>query len=228
MGAALWQSIQCESWAYRSQTPARSHRLRTDYIDILQFHGGDAETLQRTGLIDLLCQFREHQRIHFLGSSSSLPDLPGLIALGVFNTFQIPYSCLAPQHGDLIRQPASTGAGILLRGGIAQGGPDAEIQRPALNDVWTRARLDELLQPGMSRAELILRHTLAAAVGTGNGREASDIANWSWRWIRFPGGSNPVLIPGKSRTAMARVCRQRACKAAACRIASERLPEILW
>ena len=27
-------------------------RLKTDYIDLLQFHGGDAETLQRTGLID--------------------------------------------------------------------------------------------------------------------------------------------------------------------------------
>ncbi|MEO8497012.1 MAG: aldo/keto reductase, partial [Planctomycetota bacterium] len=27
-------------------------RLRTDTIDILQFHGGDAETLQRAGLID--------------------------------------------------------------------------------------------------------------------------------------------------------------------------------
>lgn len=136
-------------------------RLRTDYIDILQFHGGDAETLQRTGLIDLHCQFREQQRIRFLGSSSSLPDLPGLIALGVYDTFQIPYSCLAPQHDDLIRQAASTGAGIILRGGIAQGGPDAEIQRPALNDVWTKARLEELLQPGMSRAELILRHTLS-------------------------------------------------------------------
>lgn len=136
-------------------------RLRTDYIDILQFHGGDAETLQRTGLIDLLCEFRDQQRIRFLGSSSSLPDLPGLIDLGVFDTFQIPYSCLAPQHRDLIVRAAATGAGIILRGGIAQGGPDGEIQRPALNDVWNTANLDELLQPGMTRSELILRSTLS-------------------------------------------------------------------
>lgn len=136
-------------------------RLRTDHVDILQFHGGDAETLQREGLIDTLREFRDQGLTRFIGVSSSLPNLPGLIELGVFDTFQIPYSCLAPQHHDLITMAAQAGAGIIIRGGIAQGGPDAEIQRPALNDVWTRAGLDELLQDGMQRAELILRYTLS-------------------------------------------------------------------
>jgi len=149
-------------------------RLRTDYVDVLQFHGGDAESLRRAGLIDLLTDYRDQGVVRFIGASSSLPHLPGLIELGVFDTFQIPYSCLAPQHGDLITRAAETGAGIIIRGGIAQGGPDAEIQRPALNDVWTRARLDDLLPPDMPRAELILRYTLShphchtAIVGTCN------------------------------------------------------------
>jgi aryl-alcohol dehydrogenase-like predicted oxidoreductase len=138
-------------------------RLQTDYIDLLQFHGGDAETLQRAGLIEKLIEFREQGLIRFIGASSSLPNLPGLIDLGVFDTFQIPYSCLAPAHHDLITQASESGAGIIIRGGIAQGGPDAEIQRPALNDVWTQARLDELLPPGMERAELILRYTISHA-----------------------------------------------------------------
>lgn len=136
-------------------------RLQTDYIDLLQFHGGDAETLQREGLIELLMDFRDQGMIRFLGSSSSLPNLPALIELDVFDTFQIPYSCLAPQHHDLITQAAQTGAGIIIRGGIAHGGPDAEIQRTALNDVWSAANLDELLPDGMKRAELILRYTLS-------------------------------------------------------------------
>lgn len=136
-------------------------RLQTDHIDLLQFHGGEAETLQREGLIDLLVQFRDQGMVKHIGASSSLPQLPALIELGVFDTFQIPYSCLAPQHNDLISQAAESGAGIIIRGGIAQGGPDAEIQRPALNDVWTRAKLDELLVDGMTRAELILRYTLS-------------------------------------------------------------------
>ena len=135
-------------------------RLRTYYVDVLQFHGGDAETLQREGLIDLLRSFREQGMIKFIGASSALPHLPGLIDLDVFDTFQIPYSCLAPQHHDLITRAAEAGAGIIIRGGIAQGGPGAEIQRPTLNGIWTRANLDEILPDGMQRAELILRFTL--------------------------------------------------------------------
>ena len=135
-------------------------RMRTDFIDILQFHGGDAETLQREGLIDLLLSFRDRGLIRFLGVSSSLPNLSALIALNVFDTFQIPYSCLAPEHHDLITRAADAGAGIIIRGGIAQGGPDAEIQRPALNDLWSRAGLEDILPQGMSRAELVLRYTL--------------------------------------------------------------------
>ncbi len=135
-------------------------RLRTECIDLLQFHGGDAETLQRAGLIKLLEDFRAKGWIRFIGVSSKLPHLPGLIDLGVFDTFQIPYSCLAPEHHDWITRAADSGAGIIVRGGIAHGGPEAEIQRPQLNDVWQRAQLDELLPEGVSKAQLILRSTL--------------------------------------------------------------------
>ena len=149
-------------------------RLRTEYVDVLQFHGGDAETLQREGLIELLTSFRDQGLVRFIGVSSSLPNLPGLVDLGVFDTIQIPYSCLAPEHHEWITKAAETGAGIIIRGGIAHGGPDAEIRRPALEDVWSRAKLDEILPEGMSRGELILRYTLSHAhcdttiVGTGN------------------------------------------------------------
>jgi len=149
-------------------------RLQTDHLDLLQFHGGNADTLQRAGLIDTLIDYREQGVIKLIGASSSLPHLPGLINLGVFDAFQIPYSCLAPQHREWITKAAESGAGIIIRGGIAHGGPDAEIQRPALNDVYTKANLDELLPPDMNRAELILRYTLThphchtTIVGTAN------------------------------------------------------------
>lgn len=149
-------------------------RMRTDYVDLLQFHGGDAETLQRAGLIDQLVSFREQGLIRHVGVSSNFDNLPGLIALDVFETFQLPYSCLSPANHDLMSQAAEAGAGVIVRGGIAHGGPDAEIRRPALNDVWQDARLDELLDDDMTRAELILRFTLShpnchtAIVGTCN------------------------------------------------------------
>lgn len=136
-------------------------RLRTDFVDILQFHGGDAETLQREGLIDLLENFRSQGLVRFIGVSSKLPKLPALIDLGVFDTFQIPYCCLTPEHEPWITRAAECGAGMIIRGGIAHGGPDAEIERPALQNVWERSRLDEVLPSDMTRAELILRYTLS-------------------------------------------------------------------
>ena len=136
-------------------------RLQTDYIDLLQFHGGNAETIQQAGLIDTLLEFKSQGLIRFIGSSSSLPHLPGMIELDVFDTIQMPYSCLAPGHHDWITKAAESGAGIIIRGGIAHGGPDAEIDRPALFDVWNRAGLDELLSEDMNRAELILRYTIS-------------------------------------------------------------------
>ncbi len=136
-------------------------RLSTDHIDLLQFHGGDAETLESRGLIDQLMNFKAQGLIRFVGVSSKLPNLPGLIDLGVFDTYQIPYSCLAPEHDKYIQAAADSGAGVIVRGGIAHGGPDAEIQRPPLNDVWQNAELDQILPRGMQRAEFILRYTLS-------------------------------------------------------------------
>ncbi|GAA4434918.1 aldo/keto reductase [Bremerella cremea] len=149
-------------------------RMQTDYVDLLQFHGGDAKSLQQAGLIDQLLRFRDEGLVRHIGISTKLDDLPDLLALSVFETFQVAYSCLNPVHHDIITEAAEAGAGIIIRGGIAHGGPDAEIQRPALNDVWTAAKLEELLSDGMTRAELILRYTLShphcdtAIVGTCN------------------------------------------------------------
>lgn len=136
-------------------------RLQTSYVDLLQFHGGDAETLERAGLIDQLVDFQKQGLIRFIGVSSKLPELEKLIEMDVFDTFQLPYSALAPEHHDVITRAANSGAGIILRGGIAHGGPDAEIKRPVLDDTWSKAKLDELLPQGMSRAELILRFTIS-------------------------------------------------------------------
>jgi aryl-alcohol dehydrogenase-like predicted oxidoreductase len=135
-------------------------RLRTDCIDLLQFHGGDAQTLVSSGLVEYLMDLRSQGVIRFMGVSSQQPAIDALIDSGVFDTFQLPYSCLAPEHNQAITKAAESGAGVIIRGGIAHGGPDAEIQRPTLNEVWIAAGLDELLPDGMSRAEAILRYTI--------------------------------------------------------------------
>lgn len=158
-------------------------RLQTDHIDILQFHGGNAKTLRDAGLIDQLLDFKSQGIIGFLGVSTKLPDIEGLIDLGVFDTFQIPYSCLMPTHHDWITKAAAQGAGIILRGGIAHGGPDAEIERPVLNELWEKANIDDVRPDDMSRAELILRFTLShphchtVIVGTCNAQHLDENLN---------------------------------------------------
>ncbi len=136
-------------------------RLKTDSIDLLQFHGGDAVTLVNTGLIELLQDFRSQGLIRFIGVSSKLPQLSRLIDLQVFDTFQIPYSALDRSHDAEMTRAAELGAGIIIRGGVAQGGPDAEIQRPESIKIWEQAKLDELLPTDMTRAQLLLRYTLS-------------------------------------------------------------------
>lgn len=155
-------------------------RLQTDYIDLMQFHGGDATTLQASGLLDLMQEFKQQGLIRHFGISSSLPELPSLIDLGVFATFQIPYSCLDLEHEVCIQRAAATGAGIIIRGGIARGGPEAEIRRTEVNDLWEKAELSDFLDDGMTPAQLILRYTLTnphvdtVIVGTCNLQHLAD------------------------------------------------------
>lgn len=149
-------------------------RLRTDHIDVLQFHGGRADIARSRGLIDELVKLREERVIGAVGISTSLPEAEAWLDIPEIDVIQLPYSCLMPAHSELMRRAKALGKGIILRGGIAQGGPNAEIQRPALNNVWERAGLEQLLSSGMTPEELLLRATLShpdcdtTIVGTAN------------------------------------------------------------
>ena len=88
--------------------------------------------------------------------------------MGVFDAFQVPYSALQRDHEDIIATASAAGAGIIIRGGVARGAPtDWEGRRyymlssDAMKDRWEEAKLDELLEAGMTRMEFMLRFTLS-------------------------------------------------------------------
>lgn len=157
-------------------------RMRTDYLDLVQFHGTPSAAALADGeAIEALCDLQRAGKVRFLGASATLPHLPSLIALDVFDAFQIPYSALQRDHEALISDAARAGAGTVIRGGTVRGAgdkdwdvrrlPEVPAERP--REIWERAHLDDLLD-GASRVEWTLRFTFShpdldtAIVGTAN------------------------------------------------------------
>ena len=134
-------------------------RMRTDRVDILQFHNPKPEDVRQGNLVDVLKEIQSQGLTRFIAISSTLPHLPEFVEMGVFDTFQIPYSCLQPEHHDAITLAGEAGAGVVVRGGIARGGPESDVAVADRAKLWEKAHLADLLD-GMTPAELILRYTL--------------------------------------------------------------------
>jgi aryl-alcohol dehydrogenase-like predicted oxidoreductase len=146
-------------------------RLQTDHLDLVQVHMSPSrEQLESDGTLEEMVNLRDEGKVRFLGMSGIQPNLADHIAMGVFDVFQIPYSALQRGHEGLISRAAQSGAGVLIRGGVARGTASEDkawsVQPLSGGDVpaeatWQAARLDELLEDGMNRHEFILRFTLS-------------------------------------------------------------------
>ena len=134
-------------------------RMKTDYLDVVQFHASPSkETLEEHGALDALLELKEAGKVRFVGISATLPHLSDHIATSVFDVFQIPYSAVEREHEAAIGAAAEAGAGIVVRGGAAKGGPSEEKRSGWQWDRWRLAQLDDLLA-GISPMEFILRFT---------------------------------------------------------------------
>jgi aryl-alcohol dehydrogenase-like predicted oxidoreductase len=134
-------------------------RMKTDYIDVVQFHASPSEqALQENGAVETLKDLQAQGKIRYLGMSGTLPNLVDQIRMGVFDVFQIPYSGLQRETEDAITMASDAGAGIVIRGGAAQGGAREGRRSGAAWDVWKAAGLDDLLD-GMTPVEFVLRFT---------------------------------------------------------------------
>ena len=128
-------------------------------------------------------KIRDEGKTRFVGISGTLPKIAELLEWGVFDAYQIPYSAVEREHEEVMAKAAANGAGVIIRGGVARGGPsdwslerpyDWSVSRRAKNrEIWEQAGIDELLD-GMSPMEFVLRFTLSSPglsttiVGTSN------------------------------------------------------------
>lgn len=156
-------------------------RLRTEYLDLVQFHQSPSRMqLEEHGGLEALQDLQRQGKVRYIGMSGTMPNLSEQIAMGVFDVFQIPYSALQRDHEHLMSQASEAGAGIVIRGGAARGGPGKEE-----GDSWARWQevgIDDLLG-STSRMEFILRFTYTNSdldttiVGTVNPDHLQDNVN---------------------------------------------------
>ncbi len=153
-------------------------RMKTDYVDLLQFHASPSkEQLLEHGAIECVQDLKRQGKVRWIGMSGTIPNLKDHIEMGVFDEFQIPYSAMQREHEDLIATASQAGAGIVIRGGAAKGGPGKE--EGDAWDKWQEVDLTDLLD-GMSRQEFVLRFTIShphmdtTIVGTVNPEHLND------------------------------------------------------
>jgi aryl-alcohol dehydrogenase-like predicted oxidoreductase len=135
--------------------------MRTDYVDVMQLHNPTVEQCEEGALVAALGEMKEQGKVRWIGMSSTTPYLETFIGWGVFDSFQIPYSALERDHEELIQAASDSGAGVIVRGGVARGEPGAGLGRQDRWANWEAAGMDELLDEGETRTGFLLRFTNA-------------------------------------------------------------------
>ncbi len=137
-------------------------RMRTDYVDLWQLHNPTPDEVTQGELVQVMEEVKKSGKVRHIGISSTLPHIQTFIDRGVFESFQIPYSALDRKHEQAITQAASSGAGTIIRGGVARGSP--EDQGLGSKDrwaLWEKADLDDLRGKGETRTAFLLRFTIS-------------------------------------------------------------------
>src|SRR3974390_370409 len=148
-------------------------RMKTDFLDLVQFHMSPSRAeLEANDAVAELEALKREGKIRFIGMSGILPNLTDHNAMGVFDTFQIPYSAVEREHEAAITAAGEAGAGVIVRGGVARGLrsvssegmhnlPEQSRQSIAKRlSIWEAAKLEEVLD-GTPRMEFMLRFTLS-------------------------------------------------------------------
>jgi aryl-alcohol dehydrogenase-like predicted oxidoreductase len=134
-------------------------RLKTECVDVIQLHNPSVQQCEEGDLVSALQDMKVQGKVRWIGISSTTPHLDTYISWGVFDTFQIPYSALERKHEQLIQAAADSGAGVIVRGGVARGEPGEGLGKQDRWELWEKAKLDELLDEGETRTGFLLRFT---------------------------------------------------------------------
>jgi aryl-alcohol dehydrogenase-like predicted oxidoreductase len=136
-------------------------RMRTDYIDLIQLHNPTPEECEHGDLVNTLVCLKKQGKVRSIGISTKIPDILSFLGLGVFQTFQMPYSALRREHENYLAEIGKQKAGTIVRGGLANGEPGMGQGISRLWNKYRTARLDELRAANESRTAFLLRFALS-------------------------------------------------------------------
>ena len=117
--------------------------LRTDYVDVMQFHSPPLATLKDGRVIEVLHRARERGQARFVGCSADSDEGEYVVESGAFDTIQISVS-IADQEAieRVLPKAAARGMGVIVKRPIANAAWRHGKQPPA--DWYTRPYWDRL------------------------------------------------------------------------------------
>jgi hypothetical protein len=120
--------------------------LRTDHVDLMQFHSPPLATLKDGRVIEVLHKARERGQARFVGCSADADEAVYAVESGAFDTLQISVS-IADQEAieRVLPMAAARGMGVIVKRPIANAAWRNGKQPPG--DWYTRPYWDRLQKP---------------------------------------------------------------------------------
>jgi aryl-alcohol dehydrogenase-like predicted oxidoreductase len=135
--AIIATKVSSGQWApkqIQASVETSLRRLRTDVIDVIQFHDGwyhpdQVGQILRGGGLETFQQLKQDGKVRFIGFTAEGPSagVEELIATGAFDTMQIRYSLMYQHPSDwennegIIRQADAVGMGVILMRPLTSG-----------------------------------------------------------------------------------------------------------
>jgi aryl-alcohol dehydrogenase-like predicted oxidoreductase len=102
-------------------------RMKTDYIDLMQFHSCKIDVLEQEDVINALIAARDAGKVRFIGYSGDNEHAQWAVDSGIFATLQTSFSMVDQKARDgLLAAAEAKGMGVI-------------IKRPIGNVVWGKA-----------------------------------------------------------------------------------------
>jgi aryl-alcohol dehydrogenase-like predicted oxidoreductase len=153
--------------------------LRTDHVDVMQFHSCSAETLRNDRVVEVLTRARGAGKTRYIGYSGDSDDALYAVEMGIFDTLQISLSIADQEAIDrVLPKAAARGMGVIGKRPIANAAwrsgtkPTADWYTQPYWDRLQKLRYDFLKSDTETAAATALRFTLGtvgvstAIVGT--------------------------------------------------------------